>query len=104
MDIYGPTHLHGAHALGAPHKNSAGQKQPPEPKGRDFKDEVQFSQEAQQLTDSAHLRKNAEGNNAPSSEVRLELVNRIRSEIASGTYETEAKLDQAVDRLLDRIV
>ena len=35
--------------------------------------------------------------------VRQELVNRIRAQIAAGTYETPQKLDAAVDRLLDEI-
>jgi len=30
-------------------------------------------------------------------------LNRIRSEIAAGTYETPAKLDVALDRLIDEI-
>jgi negative regulator of flagellin synthesis FlgM len=35
--------------------------------------------------------------------VRQDLVNRIRSEIAAGTYETPDKLEAALDRLLDEI-
>ena len=38
-----------------------------------------------------------------SSDFRADLVARIRSEIASGTYETAKKLDVAVDRLLDEM-
>ena len=34
---------------------------------------------------------------------RAELVARIQKEIAEGTYETAAKLDSAVDRLLDEM-
>ena len=36
-------------------------------------------------------------------DVRQELVARIREEIQAGTYETDAKLDVAMDRLLDEI-
>jgi len=32
--------------------------------------------------------------------VRQDLIDRVRSEIESGTYETEARLDGAIDRLL----
>jgi negative regulator of flagellin synthesis FlgM len=38
-----------------------------------------------------------------SNGVRTDLVNRIRSEIAAGTYETPDKLDTALNRLLDEI-
>jgi negative regulator of flagellin synthesis FlgM len=40
---------------------------------------------------------------AETADIRQDLVNRIRSEIAAGTYETPAKLDAALDRLLDEI-
>ena len=42
-------------------------------------------------------------NATQSSGVRQDVVNRIRSEIAAGTYETPAKLDVALDRLIDEI-
>ena len=32
--------------------------------------------------------------------VRQDLIDRVRSEIESGTYETEARIDGAIDRLL----
>jgi anti-sigma28 factor (negative regulator of flagellin synthesis) len=37
------------------------------------------------------------------AQIRWELVNRIREEIASGQYDTEEKLDAAIDRFLDQI-
>ena len=37
------------------------------------------------------------------SGVRTELVQSLKAQIAAGTYETEAKLDAAVNRLLDEI-
>jgi negative regulator of flagellin synthesis FlgM len=40
---------------------------------------------------------------AESSEVRSDLVARVRGEIAAGTYETPEKLDAALERLLDQI-
>ena len=36
-------------------------------------------------------------------DVRTDRVNEIRAQIQAGTYETEAKLDIALDRLLDEI-
>jgi negative regulator of flagellin synthesis FlgM len=35
--------------------------------------------------------------------IRQDVVNRIRSEIAAGTYETPDKLDAALNRMLDEI-
>lgn len=46
---------------------------------------------------------NVQGPHAADGEVRMDLVNRIRAEIAAGTYETEEKLDIALSRLLDEI-
>jgi anti-sigma28 factor (negative regulator of flagellin synthesis) len=37
------------------------------------------------------------------ADFRADLVARVRGEIAAGTYETAAKLDAAVDRLLDEM-
>jgi hypothetical protein len=36
-------------------------------------------------------------------EVRADLVQRIRSEIASGTYDTPEKWEKALDRLVERL-
>jgi anti-sigma28 factor (negative regulator of flagellin synthesis) len=35
------------------------------------------------------------------NDVRTEKVTTIRSQIEAGTYETEAKLDSAIDRMMD---
>ena len=35
--------------------------------------------------------------------IRKELVERVRREIAAGTYDTEEKWEAALDRLLDRL-
>lgn len=35
--------------------------------------------------------------------IRMDLVTRIRQEIAAGTYDTEEKWEAALDRLLDRL-
>jgi negative regulator of flagellin synthesis FlgM len=49
--------------------------------------------EASQLISQAH--------DVP--EIREDLVARVRSQIASGTYETPERFDVAVDRLLDEV-
>ena len=48
--------------------------------------------------------RNAAGDNtAPEPEIRQELVDRVRREIAEGTYETPEKWDEALRRLLERL-
>jgi hypothetical protein len=37
------------------------------------------------------------------ADIRLALVNRVRREIAEGTYDTPEKWEAALDRLLDRL-
>ena len=91
MQIYGPTHLHGPQAINAPHNarinqpTSASEAAP-------IQDELQLS-EAGQLIGKAH--------DLP--DVRWDRVNQIRTQIANGTYETDAKLNVALGRLLDEI-
>jgi anti-sigma28 factor (negative regulator of flagellin synthesis) len=41
--------------------------------------------------------------NQPRTDIRVELVERIRREIAAGTYETPEKWQAALDRLMDRL-
>jgi hypothetical protein len=48
-------------------------------------------------------RKRAERRPPPDAPVRTELVERIRKEIADGTYDTPEKFEAALDRLLDRL-
>jgi len=91
MNIYGTQFLHGAHAISSPHATK------PHPasatqQAASAKDEVTLSSAAKQVNQSA----NAES----SGEIRFELVNRIRSEILAGTYETPEKLDSALEKLL----
>lgn len=58
--------------------------------GRDRgEDRVDFSSSVQHLVELK--------NGGP---VRMELVNRIRAEIAEGSYETPEKLEKAIDELL----
>jgi negative regulator of flagellin synthesis FlgM len=91
MHIHGTTHIHGPHGINAPHapfRSQPGGKAT----GGSSVDRVDISPAAQAAVAAAE-----------SGEVREGLVNRIRAEIAAGTYETPQKLDAAVDRLLDEI-
>ena len=94
MNIYGTQFMHGAHAISGPHaiktqQTSATQQAT----STSAKDEVRLSNAVQQV--------NPPSENAESSgEIRFDLVNRIRSEILAGTYETPEKLDSALEKML----
>ncbi|MGL6195280.1 MAG: flagellar biosynthesis anti-sigma factor FlgM, partial [Thermoguttaceae bacterium] len=57
-------------------------------------DEIKFSAEAQKLSETSAI-SSSENTSAP----RLDLINKIRAEIAAGTYETPEKLDIALNRM-----
>lgn len=91
MQIHGPTHLHGAQPLNAPHRVTAS-RAPAETSYTAPTDTVEFSSEANLISQVHNL-----------PEIRSDRVAQLRAEIAAGTYETEDKLDAALDRLLDEI-
>ena len=93
MYVYGSSHVHSAQPINAPHKFAgASQAQAPQSRGFSGVDQLDISPEADML---------AQVHNLP--DVRQDRVNEIRAQIASGTYETDAKLDAALSRLLDEI-
>jgi len=94
MNIYGTQFIHGAHAVSGPH---ATKLQPTssvqQASAKPAKDEVTLSSTAQQVNQASE-------NTEMNGEIRFDLVNRIRSEIQAGTYETPEKLDSALEKLL----
>ncbi len=91
MQIHGPTQLHGAQPLNPPH--SARPSPPAQPTfSPQIQDEVNISDAARLVEKAGQM-----------PEIRQGLVDRIRAQIASGSYETPDKLDVAVSRLLDEI-
>jgi len=62
-----------------------------------LKDSVSFSEEALRLSDTAPT-------GSGSTKIRFDLVNRIKAEIAAGTYDTPEKMDIAMERMASRIV
>jgi negative regulator of flagellin synthesis FlgM len=87
MQIYGPSHLHGPQRLQGPHWNRAASPA----QGAQAADEVNISPAAEAAIGGAD------------GDFRADLVARVRSEIASGTYETPDKMAIAIDSLLDEI-
>jgi flagellar biosynthesis anti-sigma factor FlgM len=92
MQIFGPTQVHGAQTINAPHSVRPSSATQPAPASANISDELQLSdsgQVASQLNDIAPIRQDR--------------VDAIRTAIAQGTYETPDKLSAALDGLLDEI-
>ncbi|MEO0530596.1 MAG: flagellar biosynthesis anti-sigma factor FlgM [Planctomycetota bacterium] len=102
MQVNGPGNVHSAHGLSGPHfRNKAAATQAPTAQPADKLEISAEATEAARLSEIAETRasehvKDAEG-------VRTGLVQRLRGEIAAGTYESADKLDAALDRVLDEI-
>jgi negative regulator of flagellin synthesis FlgM len=90
MQIYGPSHVHGPHQLQGPHWNRPAAPAP-EATSPSTVDHVDISPAAEAAVQAS------EGG------IRADLVARVRSEIAAGTYETPDKIAAAVDRLLNEL-
>lgn len=91
MQINGPGPIHGAERIDPTHAAQS-TEQATLPSGVGGSDEVSISQEAHLLSRI---------NDMP--DIRQDLVDQARAEIANGTYETQEKLDVAVSNLLDEI-
>lgn len=95
MNIYGTQLMHGPHAISGPHtinrQQPSAMQQAMSPQTNDQVTLSGAAQQANQVTDST---------TTPSGEIRFDLVNRIRMEIAAGTYETPEKLDAALEKML----
>jgi negative regulator of flagellin synthesis FlgM len=91
MHVYGTTQVHGPQPIGAPHNIRNAQALAPA--------ENTSIQDSVEISDAARLVEQAR--DIP--DIRQDRVDSIRSQIADGTYETEAKLNAAVERLLDEI-
>jgi len=89
MHIHGTTHIHGPQGINAPHAPFRGQAVKPSAGAVDRVDISAAAEAAIQATETG--------------EIRHDLVNQIRAQIAAGSYETPDKLDAAIERLLDEI-
>ena len=95
MHIYGPTQLHGPQNINAPHANRTSKPEVANP-AAPISDELQISPAAQE---AAHLVEQVK--QVP--DIRQDRVSEIQAQIAAGTYETDEKIQIAVERLLDEI-
>ena len=92
MNIYG---IHGTQGVSAPHQAGLLKRNNvAETKLNDVpKDEMEIS--TQRAGEAQNVRSAA----IDSSEIRVDLVNRIRSEIAAGTYYSDAKFEIALQKM-----
>jgi negative regulator of flagellin synthesis FlgM len=92
MQIYGPSQLHGAQSIHGPHTARAIESAPQPGPTHAASDRLEIS-EAGRIA----------GQLAEIPDIRSERVESIRAAILNGTYETDEKLDIALERLLDEI-
>ncbi len=90
MQIYGPSQLHGAQPINAPHLQRGADVRPGTAPSQT--DQVDISPAAQLAGQVSEI-----------PDIRQDRVASIRAAIADGTYETQDKLSTAVNRLLDEI-
>jgi anti-sigma28 factor (negative regulator of flagellin synthesis) len=91
MQIYGPSHIHGAQPISSPHTTRAVEPPStttPSPIG----DQLDISEAAQLAERISEL-----------PEIRADRVAELRTAILNGSYESHDKLSTAVERLLDEI-
>jgi negative regulator of flagellin synthesis FlgM len=91
MHIYGPTQVHGAQSINAPHAPRAAEATAPAQSSA-ISDRLDISEAGQIASRMAEI-----------PEIRADRVSQLRSAIQSGSYETQDKLDTALERLLDEI-
>lgn len=89
MQIHGSTHVHGPQSVKGPHSARGATPANP-PRTAAPSDQLDISPAAAAAAEAG-------------SDIRADLVARVRGEIASGNYETPDKLDGALERLLDEI-
>jgi negative regulator of flagellin synthesis FlgM len=89
MQIYGPTHLHGAQAINAPH-GIRSTKPSDRAQSASFSDSLEISDAGRIAEQMSQI-----------PDIRQDRVNEIRAQIAAGTYETDQKMSVALDNLMN---
>jgi anti-sigma28 factor (negative regulator of flagellin synthesis) len=94
MNIYG---IHGTQGVSAPRRAEMLKRET----GVETKSNVAQRDEMQISAQQAEAAQGANATTFNASEIRLDLVNRIRSEIAAGTYYSDEKFEIALNRMFD---
>ena len=92
MQIQGISQLHGAHSVQPSSRFNQSIQQPQTNSSFNGPDQLDISPEAQLISQSRDV-----------PGIRADRVAAIRAEIQNGTYETDEKLNVALERLLDEI-
>ncbi|MGC4003485.1 MAG: flagellar biosynthesis anti-sigma factor FlgM [Pirellulales bacterium] len=92
MQIYGPSAVHAAQSINAPHYNRAPAGVGASGGGIDISDTLEISSEGMFAEKLQSL-----------PDIRADRVASLRAEIADGSYETDDKLDMALERMLDEL-
>ena len=97
MNITNSPYIQSTHHIQGLQRAAAGKSSPDSAgSAAPLKDSVSFSDEALRLGEMTK-------SNTESAKVRFDLVNRVRAEIAAGTYDTPEKMDIALERMANRI-
>lgn len=97
MNVINTQSVHAMQALQGTHRTMAAKEtQQATTQNAPLQDDVQFSAEALELGETRQTESSSAG-------IRFELVNRIKAEIAAGTYDTPDKMDIALDRMIGRM-
>jgi negative regulator of flagellin synthesis FlgM len=91
MQVYGPTQLHGAQAISAPHSTRATTAAGSTGSSA-VSDQLDISSAGQFLDKISQM-----------PDIRQDRVSQLRAAIAQGNYETDDKLSGAISGLLDEI-
>jgi negative regulator of flagellin synthesis FlgM len=91
MHVYGPSGVHGAQPIHGPHAPRPAEATAPSGSSS-IGDQLDISEAGRIAAQLAEI-----------PDIRSDRVAELRAAIASGTYETEARISQAVERLLDEI-
>jgi len=91
MQIYGPSQLHGAQSINGPHTTRTAPASGSS-SSNPISDQLDISQAGQLAARLSDV-----------PDIRADRVSQIREALANGTYESDDKLNTALDRLLDEI-
>ncbi len=98
MDINGISNINSARGIQSAKFETTAKPVPAEVENKPIEDEIEISTTARHLSATSETSRAAE-----SGEIRYDLVNRLREEIANGTYDTPQRFDAAMERLLSRL-
>ena len=97
MEVINSPYIQSSQNVQGLHRTPTGKGNPdPSTPTASLKDSVSFSEEALRLSELT-------SSNTESQRIRFDLVNRIKAEIAAGTYDTQDKMDVALERMASRI-